>query len=129
MRYLRADDRVSMDADAQIAEAKKLALGLVAGGYRAPKPKRFKLPGPSGRATIEMQLYDFNQGGFATDHDVVVGKRIAHVLTGGDIPSNSWVDEQHILDLEREGFLSLCGEAGTQARIQHFLTTGKILRN
>ena len=61
--------------------------------------------------------------------DVRVAKQIAHIMTGGDIPSNTWVDEQHILDLEREGFLSLLGEPMTLARIQHFLTTGKIHRN
>ena len=57
------------------------------------------------------------------------GATVAHVMTGGDVPSGTWVDEQHILDLEREGFLSLLGEPMTMARIQHFLTTGKVLRN
>ena len=102
---------------------------MAASGYRPEGPKRFKLPGPSGRSAIELQLMDFQQGGKASEHDVRVGTRSAHVLTGGDIPTDTWVDEQHILDLEREGFLSLLGEAKTRERIQHFLSTKKILRN
>ncbi|MDG1483245.1 MAG: 3-hydroxyacyl-CoA dehydrogenase/enoyl-CoA hydratase family protein [Myxococcota bacterium] len=129
MGYLRATDQVSMDADSLIHDAKQKVLGLAKGGYQAPRKSTFKLPGASGRSPIELRLYELNLGGYATDHDVVVAKRIAHVMTGGDIPSNTWVDEQHILDLEREGFLSLLGEAATLARIQHFLTTGKVLRN
>ena len=70
-----------------------------------------------------------NQGGYATSHDVTVGKAIAHVMTGGDRPEGSWVTEQDILDLEREGFLKLLGTKETQARIQHMLTTNKPLRN
>ena len=76
-----------------------------------------------------MFLYQLHEGGFATDHDVVVGKTLARVMTGGDIPSGTWVDEQHLLDLECEAFLSLCGQAATQKRIQHMLKTGKPLRN
>ena len=129
MRYLRSIDRLSLDPDALIHDAKRLALGLAKSGYEAPKPTRFKLPGNSGRATIEMKLYDLVLGGHASEHDALVGSRIAHVLCGGDIPSGTWVDEQQILDLEREGFLSLLGEAKTMERIQVFLTTGKIHRN
>ena len=69
------------------------------------------------------------QGGYATDHDVTIGKKLGHVLTGGDIPANAWVTEQDLLDLEREAFLSLCGEEKTIARIQHMLQTNKPLRN
>ena len=129
MGYLRPGDKISMDADCLIHDAKNQVLGLVKAGYSTPKKSTFKLPGASGRSPIELRLYDLNLGGHATDHDVRVAKQIAHVLTGGDIPSGTWVDEQHILDLEREGFLSLLGEQMTLARIQHFLTTGKILRN
>lgn len=129
MRYLRAEDKVVMDADQLIWEAKRTALGLAASGYVPPKPSKFKLPGNSGRATIELKLYDLVQGGFASEHDAKVARRIAHVLTGGDIPAGTWVDEQHILDLEREGFLSLLGEEKTMERITHFISTGKVLRN
>jgi 3-hydroxyacyl-CoA dehydrogenase len=129
MGYLRPTDQVSMDADSLIHDARQRVLGLARGGYQPPRKSKFKLPGASGRSPIELRLYELNLGGFATDHDVRVAKQIAHVMTGGDIPSGTWVDEQHILDLEREGFLSLLGEQATLARIQHFLTTGKILRN
>jgi 3-hydroxyacyl-CoA dehydrogenase len=129
MGYLRPGDRVSMDADSLIHDAKQRVLGLARGGYQPPRKSTFKLPGASGRSPIELRLYEFNLGGFVFDHDVRVAKQVAHIMTGGDIPSGTWVDEQHILDLEREGFLSLLGEQLTLARIQHFLTTGKVLRN
>ena len=129
MLYLRPEDRIVMDADRLIHDAKVLALGMAAGGYVPPAPTTFKVPGASGRATIELKLNDLQSGGFASEHDAVVARRVAHVLTGGDVPSNTRVDEQHILDLEREGFLSLLGTEKTQARIMHFIQTGKVLRN
>ena len=129
MLYLRPTDRIVLDADQIISEAKTLALGLAAGGYTPEKPKTFKVPGNSGRSTIELKLHDLKSGGFATEHDAVVAQRVAHVLTGGDVPSGTIVGEQHILDLEREGFLSLLGTEKTQARIMHFIQSGKILRN
>ncbi|MCP4921335.1 MAG: 3-hydroxyacyl-CoA dehydrogenase/enoyl-CoA hydratase family protein [Proteobacteria bacterium] len=129
MGYLRPHDRITMDEDALIQDAKDLALGMVKAGYAPPKERTFMLPGPSGRSAIELFLYQMHQGGFATDHDMVVSGKLAHIMTGGDIPTNTWVTEQHVLDLEREAFLSLCGETGTQMRIQHFLQTGKPLRN
>lgn len=128
MGYLRHTDRVSMDADRLLYDAKEFALGL-ARGYTPPRKTTFKLPGASGRSTIELKLYELNQGGHASDHDVRVAKQIAHVLTGGDIPSGTVVGEQHILDLEREGFLSLLGEQKTIDRIMYFLQNNKPLRN
>ncbi len=127
--YLRPTDGVTLDPDAQLGAAKRIALGLAAAGAAPPAQRKFKLPGPSGRAAIELALYGMHEGGFATDHDMVVGKQLARVLTGGDIAGGTVVDEQHVLDLEREAFLHLCGTEGTQARIQHFLMTGKPLRN
>jgi 3-hydroxyacyl-CoA dehydrogenase len=129
MLYLRPTDRVAMDADRLIHDAKTMALGLAAGGYVPPARATFKMPGASGRSTIELKLHDLKSGGFATEHDAVVAQRVAYVLTGGDIPAGTRVDEQHILDLEREGFLSLLGTEKTQARIMHFISSGKILRN
>lgn len=127
--YLRATDKVVLDPDRQIGEAKRMARGLADAGYVPPRRRTFKLPGASGRATLELGLYTFQQGGYATAYDVVVGKQVARVLTGGDCASNSWRTEQDILDLEREAFLSLCGNAETIARIQHMLEKGKPLRN
>ncbi|MDP2304894.1 MAG: 3-hydroxyacyl-CoA dehydrogenase/enoyl-CoA hydratase family protein [Pseudomonadota bacterium] len=127
--FLRASDRLTLDPDRQIGDAKKLALGLVQAGYKAPRKRTFKLPGASGRAAIELFLYQMREGGFITPYDIVVSKKLAWVLTGGDIPSNAVRTEQDILDLEREAFLSLCGNAETVARIQHMLEKGKPLRN
>ncbi len=127
--FLRATDRLTLDADRLIGDAKRVALGLVEGGYKPGRRRTFKLPGPSGRAAIELFLYQMGQGGFATPYDVVVGKKLAYVMTGGDCPYGAWKSEQDILDLEREVFLSLCGNAETIARIQHMLEKGKPLRN
>jgi 3-hydroxyacyl-CoA dehydrogenase len=129
LRYLRPSDRLSLDPDAQILDAKKVVLGLRRAGYKPPRRVRFKVPGPTGRAAIELFLYQLHEGGYATDHDMVVGKKLAHVMTGGDRPFGAWVVEQDILELEREAFLSLCGHPATQARIQHMLETNKPLRN
>ena len=115
MAYLRRTDRVIINPDHLISSAKKLGLGLAAAGYQAPKAGKIKLPGPSGRAAIELFLLQMQQGGYATEHDVTIGKKLGFVLTGGDIPSNAWVSEQDLLDLEREAFLSLCGEEKTIA--------------
>ena len=129
MGYLRPTDRLTLDPDALIHDAKNLALGLRKAGYKPPRKPKMKLPGPSGRAAIELFLYGMMKGGYASEHDALIGKKIAHVMTGGDIPTNSWVEEERLLELEREAFVSLCGERKTQERIQHMLTTGKPLRN
>ena len=129
MRYLRDSDKVVMDADRIIHEAKRTALGLAASGWVPPKESTFKVPGRNGVGPIHMQLNDFVSGGMATEHDAFVALKIAHVLCGGDVPSGAIVTEQSILDLEREGFLSLLGTEKTQARIMHFISTGKPLRN
>ncbi len=129
VRYLRPSDRITLDPDAVIQDAKNVVLGLRQAGYKAPRQVKFKVPGPTGRAAIELFLYQMNQGGWATKHDLVVGKKLAWVMTGGDRPFGTWTTEQEILELEREGFLSLCGHPDTQARIQHMLQTGKPLRN
>ncbi len=127
--FLRPSDRITTDPDALVGDAKRLALGLVAGGYKPGRPKSFRLPGPQGRAAIELFLYQMQQGGYATAYDAVVGRKLAYVMTGGDIVSGGVRTEQDILDLEREAFLSLCGNPETIARIQHMLEKGKPLRN
>jgi len=129
MGFLRPTDSISMNPTHVIADAKRRARGLADSGYVAPARRTVKLPGPSGKAAIELFLYQMHEGGFATDHDVTVGKNLAHVLTGGDVPAGSVLTEQDLLDLEREVFLKLCGEEKTQARIQHMLQTNKPLRN
>jgi 3-hydroxyacyl-CoA dehydrogenase len=129
MGFLRPTDTITMNPAHVLADAKKRARGLADSGYVAPAQRTVKLPGPSGKAAIELFLYQMHEGGFATDHDVTVGKALARVLTGGDIPAGAVCTEQDLLDLEREVFLSLCGEPKSQARMQHMLQTGKPLRN
>jgi 3-hydroxyacyl-CoA dehydrogenase len=127
--YLRPTDRVVTNPDRLIAEARRSAIGLVAGGYVPPRPRTVKVPGATGRAAIELYLYQMRGGGFATDHDLTVGRKLAWVLTGGDVPWGTSRSEQDLLDLERETFLSLAGTKESQARMQHMLEKGKPLRN
>jgi 3-hydroxyacyl-CoA dehydrogenase len=127
--YLRHGDPISMNIDRQLGDAKRLAMGLAAGGYTPGRPRTIKVPGRSGLAAVEMVLYSMRESGYATEHDVTVGKALGHVLTGGDVPTGSTRTEQDLLDLEREAFLSLCGNEKSQARMQHMLQTGKPLRN
>ncbi len=127
--FLRATDRLTLDPDRLIGDAKNVALGLVTAGYKAPRKRTFKLPGSAGRAALELFLYQMKMGNFVTPYDTVVGQKLAYVMTGGDIPFGAVRTEQDILDLEREAFLSLCGNAETVARIQHMLEKGKPLRN
>ena len=129
MGYLRPTDRLVLNPDQLLHEAKRTALGLAASGYVPPRQRTVRVPGRGGKAAIELFLYQMHEGGFATDHDVTVGGQLANVLTGGDVPAGTELTEQQLLDLEREAFLSLCGEQKTQARIQHMLQTNKPLRN
>ncbi|MCB9685828.1 MAG: enoyl-CoA hydratase/isomerase family protein [Alphaproteobacteria bacterium] len=129
MGFLRPTDRVVTNPDRLIAEAKRTAMGLAASGYVPARPRTVKVPGTTGRAAIELALYQMQNGGFASAHDVVVGKALANVLCGGDVPWGTVRTEQDLLDLEREAFLSLAGTPATQARMQHMLQTGKPLRN
>jgi 3-hydroxyacyl-CoA dehydrogenase len=127
--YLRPTDLMVLDIDARLGAAKRLARGLADGGYQAPRPRTAPAAGENCRAAIDAYLYGMAQGGFATPHDLTVGKRLANVLCGGDVPAGTRLSEQAYLDLEREAFLSLCGEEKTRDRIQAMLMTGKPLRN
>ena len=127
--YLRPHDQMSLSRDHQVADAKALALGMSSSGYKAPHRRTLKLPGLSGYAALNTAIWGMEQGGQISAHDALIGRKVATVLTGGNISSGTAVDEQHLLDLEREGFLSLCGEQKTIERIQHMLMKGKPLRN
>lgn len=129
MGYLRPADRLVMNPDQLLAAAKATALGLVQAGYQPPAQRRVKVPGSQARAAIELYLYQMHEGGYATDHDMVVGKWLAWVLTGGDAPAGARLTENQLLDLERHAFVELCKTPATQARIQHMLQTNKPLRN
>ena len=128
--FLRDSDHVVMNRDQQIAGAKKLVLELAAAGY-AP-PARGKVCYAAGRdtlAALRAGLYVMQQGGYMSEYDFYLSGKVAHVLCGGELSSPQWVDEQYFLDLEREVFVSLCGEPKTLERIKYMLQTGKPLRN
>ncbi len=127
--FLAPDAYISMNRDHLLADAKARALGMAEAGFRPPRQSTFLLPGRSGAATVDMSLYDMVQNHQISDHDRLIGKKLGHVLTGGDTSASVPVTEQQLLDLELEAFLSLCGEAKTQDRLQFMLEKGKPLRN
>ncbi|MDF1580643.1 MAG: 3-hydroxyacyl-CoA dehydrogenase/enoyl-CoA hydratase family protein [Desulfuromonadales bacterium] len=127
--YLREGDSITMNFDRLLADAKQKVLAL-ATNYRPGKPdEAIPAPGRSVAASIKSQLWNLSQGGFATEYEAVMGGVIADVITGGDVPAGTLITEQYLLDLEREGFLKLCGNKKTAERIQHMLKKGKPLRN
>ncbi len=129
--YLGEGDFVVMNRDHQLAEAKRLVLELADAGYAPPArgAKNCYAAGRDALAALRAGLYIMQQGGYMSEYDLHVSQKVAWVLCGGGISSAQWVDEQYFLDLEREAFLSLCGEPKTQERITHMLSTGKPLRN
>lgn len=127
--FLRPGDGISLNRDLQIHDAKQAALGMVRCGWRCQPQRTVKLPGRTGVAALESFMWGMKGGGQISDYDMHVGLKIAHVLCGGDIPFGGEVTEQQLLDLEREAFLSLCGEQKTMDRIQHMLRFNKPLRN
>jgi 3-hydroxyacyl-CoA dehydrogenase len=128
--YLRPSDRITINHDRLLYDAKQTALAMVAEGY-SPARARADIPvlGERGIAAVETHLYNMRAGGFLSDHDTLIARKLAHVLSGGRLPAGTPVTEQYLLDLEREAFLSLCGERKSQERMQHMLKTGKPLRN
>ena len=127
--FLRESDGVTMNRDRLLADAKAKALALVAAGYSPPEPVEIALPGPSGRAALDMAVEGFRASGAATAHDAVVSHRLATVVTGGDTDPTETVSEDRLYQLEREAFLDLVRTPATLARIEHMLETGKPLRN
>ena len=127
MGFLRDSDRISMNRDLLIADAKRRVLDL-APGYIAPVPRTIRALGSEGLGNLKYALFSFREAGQASEHDARIGYEIAYVLCGGDGPART-VTEQDILDLERESFLKLLGTKETQERILYTLKTGKPLRN
>jgi 3-hydroxyacyl-CoA dehydrogenase len=128
--FLRADDTISMNADRLIADAKKEVLALAASGYVQPQQRNDILAlGNPALATLKLGIHQMKRAGFISDHDALIGEKLARILTGGDLNHETRVSEQYLLDLEREAFLSLAGMRPTQDRIAHMLKTGKPLRN
>jgi 3-hydroxyacyl-CoA dehydrogenase len=128
--FLSDSDRITMNRERVLSDAKARALELVRAGYEPPIPRTdIPAPGESLLAALKMGVHLMRQGDFITDYEVKLGGKIAEVLCGGNVTPGTPVSEQYILDLEREGFKSLCGEKKTQERIQFTLKTGKTLRN
>jgi 3-hydroxyacyl-CoA dehydrogenase len=135
--FLRREDGVSMNRDRLVADAKEAALALVRGGYtplaaswqEGVQTTQIKVLGEQFLAAGKMAIHLLQRGGYATDHDAVVARKLANILAGGPLSAPQTVSEQYVLDLEREAFVSLCGERKTQERIAHTLKTGKPLRN
>ena len=128
--FLSESDRITMNRERVLSDAKARALELVRAGYEPPVPRTdIPAPGESLLATLRMGVHMMRQGDYITDYEVKLGGKIAEVLCGGNVTPGTPVSEQYILDLEREGFKSLCGEKKTQERIQYTLKTGKTLRN
>jgi 3-hydroxyacyl-CoA dehydrogenase len=135
--FLRREDGVSMNRDRLVADAKEAALALVRGGYKPPaaswqegaQATQIKVLGEHFLAGAKMAIHLLVRGGYASEYDAVVARKLANILAGGALSAPQLVGEQYILDLEREAFVSLCGERKTQERIAHTLKTGKPLRN
>lgn len=128
MGFLAAGDRVVMNRDHLLAEAKREVLHM-APLHRPPLPEKIYAAGREALAAMRVGVHMFVEGGFISAYDALIGRKLAYTLCGGELSQPTWVDEQYILDLEREAFLSLCGEQKTQERMWSILQTGKPLRN
>jgi 3-hydroxyacyl-CoA dehydrogenase len=127
--YLRDGDEITMNRDRLLADARAHALQL-APGYAPPQPRSaIPVAGEGLFATLKLGVHLAWRAGRISDHDAVIGRKLAWILAGGNLPHAGTVSEQQLLDLEREAFLSLCGERKTLERIAHTLKTGKPLRN
>jgi 3-hydroxyacyl-CoA dehydrogenase len=128
--FLNESDRITMNRERVLSDAKTRALELAGAGYEPPVPRTdIPAPGENLLATLKMGVHMMRQGDYITDYEVKLGGKIAEILCGGNVSPGTLVSEQYLLDLEREGFKSLCGEKKTQERIQYTLKTGKTLRN
>jgi 3-hydroxyacyl-CoA dehydrogenase len=135
--YLRREDGVSMNRDRLVADAKEVALALARSGYKRPaaswqegaQTTQIKVLGEQFLAGAKLAIHMMVRGGYASEYDANVGRKLANILAGGPLTTPQLVSEQYVLDLEREAFVSLCGEKKTQERIAHTLKTGKPLRN
>lgn len=135
--FLRREDGVSMNRDRLVADAKESALAMVRAGYQpaaaswqeGAQTTQIKVLGEQFLAGAKLMIHMMQRGGYITDYDAHVGRKLANIMSGGPLTSPQLVSEQYVLDLEREAFVSLCGEKKTQERIAHTLKTGKPLRN
>ncbi|MCL0060454.1 3-hydroxyacyl-CoA dehydrogenase NAD-binding domain-containing protein [Dehalococcoidia bacterium] len=128
--FLRPQDKVTVNLDHLLYDAKETVLAMAREGYSPVRPRDdIRVTGRTGRASLELIIYTMREGGFITDYDGHIARKLAYVLTGGDVAPNTLVTEEYLLELEREAFVSLCGEKRTQDRMRHMLQTNKPLRN
>jgi 3-hydroxyacyl-CoA dehydrogenase len=127
--YLRPSDLISLNRDRVVADAKQTALAMVRAGFHPPPPAEVRVLGEEFLAAAKLAIHLLVRGAYASEYDAVVARKLAYILAGGSITAAQAVPEQYVLDLEREAFVSLCGERKTQERIAYTLKTGKPLRN
>jgi len=127
--FLGPKDRIVFNRDYLIGEAKKEVLKMVDEGYAPPIKQKIKVLGQAAQGMINTEILNMLSGNFITEHDAFLAKRIAYVVSGGDVRDNSEVEEDVILKLEREAFVDFWKEEKTVARVEHMLKTGKPLRN
>ncbi|RJP50223.1 MAG: 3-hydroxyacyl-CoA dehydrogenase/enoyl-CoA hydratase family protein [Anaerolineaceae bacterium] len=129
MGILNPQDQMVTNRDHLLTEAKKEVVHLAASGYKPPAPELIYAPGRDMYGAMKVGAWSFKEGNYITEYDAHIATKLAYVMAGGELSRPTWVSEQYILDLEREAFLSLCGEEKTQARMWSLLQTGKPLRN
>jgi 3-hydroxyacyl-CoA dehydrogenase len=135
--FLRREDSLSMNIDRVVADAKEVALALVRAGYRpaaanwkeGAQTTQIKVLGEQFLAGAQLAIHLLVRGGYASEYDAHVARKLANILAGGPLTAPQFVSEQYLLDLEREAFVSLCGEKKTQERMAFTVKTGKPLRN
>ncbi len=129
MGFLGPCDRVVMNKELLLAEAKKEVLHMTATGYHPPIPEKIYAAGRDALGALRVAIHMMKEGKYITEYESHMANKLAVVMTGGELSRPTWVDEQYILDLEREAFVSLCGEEKTQQRMVAILQGGKPLRN
>jgi 3-hydroxyacyl-CoA dehydrogenase len=127
--YFRRSSGVTFDRARLVTDAKARAIGLAQSGWHPPAPRAYVLPGESGMATLQMMIGTLVDAGQASAHDAKIAGKVAEILCGGVSGGAHEVTENEMLELEREAFLSLCGEAKSQERMQYMLMNNKPLRN
>ncbi|MFV1949999.1 MAG: 3-hydroxyacyl-CoA dehydrogenase NAD-binding domain-containing protein [Anaerolineales bacterium] len=129
MGILSPEDRIVINRDHLLEEAKREVLHMVEGGYQPPPPEKVYAAGRDALSGLKAGLYNFREAGYITEYEGVIGGKLIQVMCGGNLSKPAWMAESYFLDLEREAFLSLCGEKKTQERMWHLLQKGKVLRN
>ena len=122
-------DRIVLNRELLLSEAKREVLHMADIGYAPPIPEKLYASGRDAYAAMKVGVYLMHEGGYITDHELTIASKLAYVMCGGELSQPTWMDEQYFLDLEREAFLSLCGEEKTRQRMWNLLQTGKVLRN